>query len=148
MERLLAMMADSGLDQQWWAEAALTANYLSNRVPLRGESMTPFEAFYGLQPNVSHLRVFGCPAWDYTPKQIRRKMQPRAKQGIFLGYGINQSGYRVSIDGKVGSYRDVTFDETHGPKDSPPADGAYDPVIEEEEVTEASISEAAAALPP
>lgn len=126
MERVLAMMDDSGLDQQWWAEAALTANYLSNRVPQRGQATTPFEAFYGKQPNVAHLRVFGCTAWAYTPKQIRRKMQPRAKRGIFLGYGINQSGYRVLIDGRVSTYRDVRFDES--PR-AEPAHGDNDPMV-------------------
>lgn len=88
MERVLAVMADSELEQQWWAKAALTANYLSNRVPQRGQSMTPFEAFYGRQPNVTDLRVFGCPA---SPKQIRRKMQHERSRGFSSGTGSTRA---------------------------------------------------------
>lgn len=142
MERVMAMMDDSGLEKQWWAEAALTANYLSNRVPQRGQATTPFEAFYGKQPNVSHLRVFGCPAWAYTPKKIRGKMQPRAKRGIFLGYGINQSGYRVLIDGRVGTYRDVRFDETHRAEAAQPGVGEIEPATEDGEEDASSDEDA------
>lgn len=112
LERVRAMMDDSVLGEQWCAEAALTANYLSDRVPQRGQATTPFQAFHCKQPSVTHLRVFGCPASAYTPKQIRRKVQPRAKRGIFLGYGIKQTGYRVLSDGRVGTHRDVRCDES------------------------------------
>lgn len=89
MERTVALLADGKLAKKWWAEAALTANYLSNRVPQRGHDVTPYEAFYGKRPDVSHLRTFGCEAWAYTPGDVRRKMQPRACKGTFLGYGVD-----------------------------------------------------------
>jgi len=112
IERVLALLADSGLPPKYWAEAAVTISYLGNRVPHRGRDETPYEAFYGTKPDVSHLRVFGCKAWVYTPGAIRRKLMPRAVAGTFLGYGLGQKGWRVLVGDKVEVSRDVRFDET------------------------------------
>lgn len=110
-ERIIAMLADCNLSRKWWAEAALNANYLSNRVPQWEHEATPYEAFNNKKPDVSHLRVFGCEAWACTPKDMRRKMQPMAQKGICVGYGTNQRGYRIAINNYVSTYRDVRFNE-------------------------------------
>lgn len=34
-------------------------------------NMTPFEAFYGSRPSISHLRIFGCRAYTHTPNDTR-----------------------------------------------------------------------------
>ena len=60
---MLELLADSGLDAKYWAEPAVTVNYLSNRVPQRHCDGTPYEAVHGSKPEVGHLRVFGCRAW-------------------------------------------------------------------------------------
>lgn len=111
-ERAMALLADSGLPPKWWAEAAATVNYLSNRVPQRNQDVTPYELLHGVRPDVSHIRIFGCAAWVYTPHDIRNKLQPRAERGILLGYAANQKGYRVLVKNKVKVSRDVRFDET------------------------------------
>eukprot|EP00170_Pyropia_yezoensis_P004654 contig_18961_g4667 len=115
MERIVAMLAEARLDKTWWAEAAVTANYLTNRVPQRGMATTPYEAFYGKRPNVEHLRVFGCKSWAYNPKDVRNKMEPRAKVGVFVGYGRDKMGYRVRVGNEVVTSRDVFFDESLTP---------------------------------
>lgn len=120
LERIVAMLADAKLNDTWWAEAAVTANYVTNRVPQRGKETTPYEAFHGKRPDVGHLRVFGCRAWAYNPAEVRRKMQPRAKQGVFMGYGRNKMGYRARVEGKVITSRDVHFDKSPTPTTTTP----------------------------
>lgn len=119
-EQVLALLADGKLHAKWWAEPAVTVNYLANRVPHRGCTTTPYEAFHAARPDVSHIRVFGCRAWAYTPGDIRHKLQPRSKLGIFLGYGIDKPGYRILFDGKVTVRRDVYFDEDTPRTAAPP----------------------------
>lgn len=110
-ERVTAMLSDAALPLQWWAEASVTANSLANRTPQRGQAVTPYEAFHGVRPDVAHLRAFGCRAWVSTPGDVRRKNDPRAVEGVFLGYGAEQKGYRVLCGDRVLVSRDVRFDE-------------------------------------
>lgn len=112
IEQVLALLADSGLDAKYWAEAAVTVNYVSNRVTQRHRDGTPYEAFHGSKPDVGHLRVFGCRAWVRVPGELRRKLDARAVAGTFLGFGFGQKGWRVLVDGRVVTSRDVRFDET------------------------------------
>jgi len=112
IEHVLALLADSGLDAKYWAEAAVTVNNLSYWVPQRHRDSAPFEAFQGSKPDVGHLRVFGCCAWVRVPGELSRKLDARAVAGTFLGYGFGQTGWRVLVDGRVVTSRDVCFDET------------------------------------
>lgn len=49
------MLKESNLDIKYWPEMIGTANYLRNRQPVTGKSMTPFEASYGRRPQLGHL---------------------------------------------------------------------------------------------
>ena len=108
------MLADSRLPQRFWAEALSTAAYMINRSPTKAlDDKTPFEAWYGKKPNVSHLRVFGCSAYTHVPKDQRKKLDSKAKGCIFLGYATSRKGYRL-YDQKTSSIvhsRDVVFNE-------------------------------------
>ena len=78
------MLADSRLPQKFWAEALSTAAYLINRSPTKAlDDKTPFEAWYGKKPNVSHLRVLGCSAYTHVPKDERKKLDSKAKGCLF-----------------------------------------------------------------
>ena len=114
VETVRSMLADSRLPQRFWAEALSTAAYMINRSPTKGlDDKTPFEAWYGKKPNVSHLRVFGCSAYTHVPKDQRKKMDSKAKGCIFLGYATSRKGYRL-YDQKTPSIvhsRDVVFNE-------------------------------------
>eukprot|EP00170_Pyropia_yezoensis_P001123 contig_5092_g1127 len=106
-----ALMTDAALKPKWWADAAVAINYVGNRTPHRGESITPYEALHGIRPDVSNLRALGCRAWVYMPHEIRRKMDPRAVEGVFIGYADTKKAYKVIVDDKVIASRDVKFDE-------------------------------------
>jgi hypothetical protein len=60
-----------------------------------------------------HLRVFGCKAFVHVPRDERSKLDSKAKQCIFLGYGLEEFGYRLwdPISKKIIRSRDVVFFE-------------------------------------
>lgn len=63
LESMKSMLHSSTLPINLLAEASAAAVYLLNRVTCKAvPSMTPYEAWYGKKPNVSHLHVFGCDA--------------------------------------------------------------------------------------
>ena len=54
-------MEGRGVLKCFWAEVVATAVYLLNISPTKEVfNQTPYEAWRGNKPKVSHLRVFGC----------------------------------------------------------------------------------------
>ena len=109
------MLTAAQLPHKFWAEAISTAVFLRNRsststVP----GMTPFQARSGKKPSMNNLRVFRCAAYSHIPKNERKKLNPKAKRCIFLGYGDVTKGYRLYdlIKAHVIHSRDLLFDET------------------------------------
>ena len=90
------MLHDQGLPIHLWVEAWNTAVYVQNRCPRRVLGMsTPEEAFSGKKPNISHLKFFGSPVYIHVTKDARKKLEPTADVGIFLGYTDTPHNYRV-----------------------------------------------------
>jgi len=56
--------------------------------------MTPEKKLTGKKPDVSHLRVFGCIAYVHVPDEKRSKLDPKDEKCIFIGYSLEQKGYR------------------------------------------------------
>jgi hypothetical protein len=81
-----------------WSEAVLTANYIRNRSPINSEQKAPWELFTGAAPDVNGMRVFGCIAYALVPKQLRHKLEPVSKKGIFVGYEPGSKAYRILLD--------------------------------------------------
>ena len=77
------------------------------------ENKTPEEVFSGKKPEVSHLKIFGCPMYIHIPKEKRTKLYPLGKKGIFVVYFERSKDYRIYFPGlkKIDISRDVTFDE-------------------------------------
>ena len=70
MEAARAILHDQDLPMHLWAEAARTIVYVQNRTPHRVlENKTSKEVFSGKKPEVSHLRIFGCPVHIHIPKK-------------------------------------------------------------------------------
>ena len=69
--------------------------------------------FTGKNPEVSHLKIFGCPLYLHVPKEKRSKLDPLGKKGIFVGYNEQSKAYRIYIPGfrQIEINRDVAFDE-------------------------------------
>ena len=62
-------------------------------------SLTPAEAFTGLKPDVSCMRVFGCVGWAHIHKEIREdaSLGDRAVACRFMGMDKLHGTYRVLI---------------------------------------------------
>lgn len=114
VEASKAMIHDQDLPMTLWAEATSTVVFVQNRSPHQIlANKTPEEAFTVMRPEVSHLRIFGCPVYIHVPKDKRTKLEPSGKKGIFVGYSETSKAYRVYIPGQsqIEVSRDVTFDE-------------------------------------
>ena len=97
-----------------WAEATMAAVYVQNRLSHSALGLkTPEEMFTGKKPEVSHLKIFGCPVFIHIPKEKRNKLDPSRKKGIFVGYCEVSKAFRIYIPGQhhIDISRDVTFDE-------------------------------------
>ena len=114
VEMARSMIYHANIPQKFWAEAISTAAYLRNRCPtssFKGE--TPHERWFGVKPDVDHIRVFGCMVYVHIPDEKRRKLDPKAVKGIFVGYPQGKKGYKIYIpeSKKFVASRDVTFME-------------------------------------
>ncbi|MCO5552668.1 hypothetical protein L7F22_006184 [Adiantum nelumboides] len=115
MEMARAMLAHASLPRSYWAEACNTAVYIKNRSPTHAlQDMTPFQAYYGRKPTVSHFRVFGCSAFVHIPKEKRQKLDFKSRKLLFLGYSAESDAYRLyDPDTRTTTVsRDVVFDES------------------------------------
>jgi hypothetical protein len=54
---------------------------------------SPFEAWHGVRPSVSHMRVFGADA--FVSKELRTKLVPKNMRGIFMEYSAVSKAYRI-----------------------------------------------------
>jgi hypothetical protein len=75
--------------------------------------MTPEEKFTCKKPDVSRFRVFGCIAYVHVPDEKKSKLDPKVEKCIFIGYSLEQKGYRCFNPSthKLQVSRDVVFDE-------------------------------------
>ncbi|XP_075475893.1 uncharacterized protein LOC142514930 [Primulina tabacum] len=55
-EMMNALLLSSGLPQNMWGEAVLTANYLLNKVPQKKQDKSPYELWKGRSPSYQYLR--------------------------------------------------------------------------------------------
>jgi hypothetical protein len=111
-----ALLKQRGMPAVFWGEAVVTAVYILNRSPTKAlDGMTPYEAWHGRKPAVSHLRVFGCLAFAKELGPIG-KLDDRSTPGVFIGYAEGSKAYRI-LDPetqRVRTARDVVFDEGRG----------------------------------
>ncbi len=109
-----AMLNEKNLPNYFWAKVVVTIIYIMNRTPTAAiHGMTSEEKFTSKNPDVSHLRVFGCIAYVHVPDEKRLKLDPKAGKCIFIGYSLEQKGYRCFnlSTRKLQVSRDVVFYE-------------------------------------
>ena len=109
-----SMLHTAGLDRSFWSLAMNAAVYVRNRVFCEAAGGVPFELVTGRSVDLSHLRVFGCPAYVHVDKSRRRKLDDRAWKGIFVGYAPDSPVWLVynPRTRRVERSRNVVFDES------------------------------------
>jgi len=87
MDKLHPTMISSGLDLKYWPEAVKTVAYLRNRSPSSVIKKTPYEAWFGVKPDLSHIRKLGSTAYRLIPADTRRKLvDSKTETCRLLGY--------------------------------------------------------------
>ncbi|KAJ9520893.1 hypothetical protein QJQ45_014114 [Haematococcus lacustris] len=110
-EKARSILHAADISLSFWAHAVKYANYVRCLLPVSGQPLTPWEAFYGVKPDLSGLRVFGCRVWLHVPDQKRSKLQPKSVEGLFVGYQPGSKAYLVVVDGRETCSKDIVFDE-------------------------------------
>jgi hypothetical protein len=108
------MLNEKNFPNYFWAETVATTVYIMNRTPTAAvHGMTPEEKFTRKKLDVSHFKVFGCIAYVHVPDEKKSKLDPKADKCIFIGYSLEQKGYRCFNPStrKLQVSRDVVFDE-------------------------------------
>ncbi|CAI7893773.1 unnamed protein product [Closterium sp. NIES-53] len=107
-----AMLAHAQLDHTWWGAAVQYANWVKNRMGSKGlEGKSPYFMWTRKVLSVSMARVWGCMKQFKVPDQQRRKLDPKAQWGIFLGVSERSKAWMLwsVADQRVVESRDVVF---------------------------------------
>jgi hypothetical protein len=96
-----------------WGEAIMCATHVLNRTITSNKDVTPFELWRGCKPDVSYFRIFGSPALTHVLDELRRKLDPKAVECIFVGYCENSKSFRMwnPATRRIIISRDVIFKE-------------------------------------
>lgn len=109
--------------EKLWAEAVSLANYVRNRLYSTAgkvSTVTPYQALYNKNPNLSYMRALGSSAFVHTPKQKRSgKFSRRSAKGYLVGIeACNSCRVYFPNSCKIIISRDVTVIEGMEPKET------------------------------
>ena len=123
------LLLEAKLQKSMWPYAVMAAAYIRNRCFNARLGKTPYEALTGSKPNLSNMHIFGCTCYAYA--QNAKKLDPRSKKGIFVGYDKRSPAYLVYYPDtdKVERVRCVKFFE----------EGSPQPIIDHDEHERESI---------
>jgi hypothetical protein len=113
MNMVRSILKGKHLPKELWGETVSTATYILNRCPTKKlEGITLEECWFGVNPRLSHLRVFGSITHRHVPDQLRRKLDDKSSQMIMIGYH-SIGGYKLldPVNKQVVISRDVIIDE-------------------------------------
>ncbi|KAJ9520839.1 hypothetical protein QJQ45_014037 [Haematococcus lacustris] len=110
-EKARSIIHSADISLSFWAHAVKFANHVRCLLPVSGQPLTPWEAFYGVKPDLSGLRVFGCRVWLHVPDHQRSKLQAKSVEGLFIGYEPGSKAYKVLVNGRETCSKDIVFDE-------------------------------------
>ena len=113
MEAARSMLHGKKVPLELWGEAIMCATHVLNRTITSNKDVTPFELWRGCKPDVSYFRIFGSPAFTHVPDELRRKLDPKAVECIFVGYCENSKSFRMwnPATRRIIISRDVIFKE-------------------------------------
>ncbi|KAG5666425.1 hypothetical protein PVAND_014454 [Polypedilum vanderplanki] len=111
MEAARTMLFDSKLPKFLWTEAVNEACYNQNRLVSKLRSETPYEVYYKKKQYFKDFHIFGSEVYFKIPDEVRKKLDPKAKKGRYVGHDSQAKGYRVyEPDSRtVRIHREVVF---------------------------------------
>lgn len=112
MELARSMMLDVNVPKQLWSEALHTAAYVLNLIPNKKQNnISPYELWTKKKPVYEHLHKFGSLVYARIPDQLRKKLDPKARPFIFVGYTHTPKNYKIFCPrtNHISVSRDVRF---------------------------------------
>jgi hypothetical protein len=111
LEKLTPTLLKSGLALKWWPYFLKAVNRIRNLCPTASISTTPYQAWYGDVPDLSHLRVLGSRGWALLPSSKRKKMQSKSIPCQLLGYQGSTNYILLDERGRVFVSNNVVVSE-------------------------------------
>ena len=118
IEKVRAVLLDSGLDKSFWNYAVDYCSYVRNRLPCQPHGRTPYEMVYNRKPSVEHLRIFGQRCFVLkNPTEASGKLDAKSKEGLFLGFEAGtKDAFKIFSEGKIIVSRNVIFPSELAPE--------------------------------
>ena len=69
-----------------WGHAILHAATLIRISPTSYHTFSHLQLVFGKEPNISHLRIFGCAMYVPISLPHRNKLSPQRRMRIYVGY--------------------------------------------------------------
>ena len=95
MNYVRAMLKERNLPQSFWGECLRYAVYIRNRMSKKGEKKSRFELFHKRKPAPLRAQVFGCMVYYKNNSKKKKKLEDRARLGIFVGVNEEEGAYRI-----------------------------------------------------
>jgi len=128
--RTRTLLYGSGLPAKFWSAALLHSVYLHNRLIHSETRITPLEGYFGVKPDLSHLKVFGSRVCVKRSGDRGGKLDRNDFSGIFLGFTATDHNIRYLdlTTGIVKQSHHAQFDEAWymQPERPPAAQLLYD----------------------
>lgn len=89
------------LGKRLWAEALNYSVFTINQTGTSTEkSKSPAELWFGRKVSIKTLKQFGCECFILKPDHQRKKLDKKSYNGVFVGYDVEEQGYRVYVPEK------------------------------------------------
>ena len=114
-QMMRCLLHSAELGPEYWSFALQHAVYIKNRLPHTAITMTPFEKFTGIKPDLHNFKIFGSKVYAKKPGKRPFKLDHHTASGYFLGYTATNKNviYIDEKSGKVKTATHVIFDEAH-----------------------------------
>ena len=109
------LLMRSSLPSSAWGHAILHAAALIRLRPTTDHKYSPLQLVSGREPNLSHLKIFGCAVYVPISPPQRTKMGPQRRLGIYIGFNsLSIIKYLEPLTGDVFTARfaDCHFNES------------------------------------
>ena len=109
-----AMLDEFRTPATFWGEAAFASITIINKKNVWvNNTQTPHELWYGKTPAVNYFKIFGSKCYIKRIDESLGNFEPRADEGILLGYSPQSKGYKCynKTFRKIVESIDVVVDE-------------------------------------
>nr|GEU59601.1 hypothetical protein [Tanacetum cinerariifolium] len=91
LDMVQSMMCLATLPISLWGYALETCTHISNLVPTKKVSKTPFEMWKGKCPSLGHIKIWSCEV--FVRREAQDKIEARSEKCLFVGYPEELFGY-------------------------------------------------------